>query len=106
MQGSAQRRRKASQPATLASECSYSSRSREAPVSESELHAQGTLNHARSAADHARRGSDCGGRSAAQGCGDFAEVSVALARDRVREVGVVEEIEEVRPEAQVDSFRM
>jgi len=76
------------------------------PRSESELDAQGALDHTRSAADHACGGPDCGGRSAAHGCGDFAEVSVALARRRIGEVGVVEEIEEVRPEAQVDSFRM
>src|SRR4029077_8863321 len=89
----------------LASGRSFSVRAREGSVSESELHTQRTLNHTRSAADHACSRPDRRGRCAAHGCSDFAEVPVALAGDRIREVGVVIEIEKIRPEAQVDSFR-
>src|SRR5713226_5037549 len=71
---------------------------------ESELDPQGPLDHARSAAYHARSGANRSSRAAANGRGDLAKVSAALARDGVRKIGVVKEIEEVRPELQMDFF--
>jgi len=80
----------------LRSEFSYSGSTREAPVPNQNSHAAGNPgSHAVPAADHACGGPDAVGRSAARVAGDFAEVPVALARDRIREVGVVEEVEEV-----------
>src|SRR5438067_329336 len=77
---------------------------RMAPLSELEFHAQSALNHARPAAYHARSRANGRGRGAAYGCGDFAEVAAALVENRVVKIRVVEKVEEVRAEAQMDSF--
>src|SRR5713226_3370634 len=71
---------------------------------ESELDPQGPLDHARSAAYHARSSANRGSSAAANGRGDLAKVPAALAGDGVRKIGVVKEIEEIRPELQMDFF--
>jgi hypothetical protein len=71
----------------------------ECRLRESELHSQGTLNYARSATYYACGGANCRSCSAADRCGDFAEVAVTLARNGISEVRVVKEIKEVGPEA-------
>src|SRR5712664_2124063 len=73
-------------------------------LTESKLDAQSSLDHARSAADHACGSANCGGRATAHSCRDLAEVPAALIAHRISKVRVVEEIEEVRPEPQMDSF--
>jgi len=75
------------------------------PVSESEHQAQGALDNTRSPADDARgcAHSSCGA-AAQRGC-NFAEVHTTLAANRIGKVGVVKEVEEVRFEAQMNSFR-
>src|SRR5260370_36846199 len=71
---------------------------------ELKLDPQSPLDHARSAAHGACGGSQRGGRADANGRGDLAKVRAALAEDGIRKIGVVKEIEEVRPELQMDFF--
>ena len=68
-------------------------------VAELKLHPQGTLYNARSPAEDPCGGANGRGRGAAYGCGDFAEVSAALVRDRIGEISVVKQIKEIRAEA-------
>src|SRR5207249_3086968 len=58
----------------------------------------------RSAAHQSRGGADSGSHRAANGRCDLAEVGVALVADRIREVRVVEKVEEIRAELQVQLF--
>ena len=64
----------------------------------------GSLDHARSAAHDACSGANRGSSATANGRGDLAKVFVALTGNGVRKIGVVKEIEEVRPELQMDFF--
>src|SRR5579871_1928222 len=64
----------------------------------SERHAQRQLRHARSSADHAGGGAHGGCCAAAQRGSDLPEVGAALRRRGIREVRVVEKVEEIRRE--------
>src|SRR5260370_15428795 len=68
------------------------------------LDPKSALEQARSAAPDACGGTRRGSCAAANGRGDLVKVRVALAEDGVRKIGVVKEIEEVRPELQMDFF--
>ena len=70
----------------------------------SELQPQRTLNDAGAAADNSSRCADRGGNRATNGLGDPAEVRIALIVLRIREIRVVEQIEEFRAELQTNPF--
>ena len=71
----------------------------ECRLRESELHAQGTLNHARSATYYACGGANSRSCGAGDRGGDFAEVAVTLTRNGISEVRVVKQIKKVGAEA-------
>src|SRR5437899_5628676 len=89
-------------PSTTAGRPAYSKEKAEFPGSE--LDAQRALDDTRSAAYHARCRADCRGGGAAKRRYDLPEVCAALTGNRVREDSMVEEVKELRAEAQVDSF--
>src|SRR5579871_1767549 len=62
------------------------------------------LHYAGTAADHARRCADGSSDGAADCRGDLTEVRAALIRDRVRKVGVVEDIEEIGAKLKMQPF--
>jgi hypothetical protein len=64
----------------------------------------GELHDPWTTADQAGRRPDRGSYCAAHGRGNLPEIGVARIGHRIREVGVVEEIEEVRPELETNLF--
>jgi len=56
------------------------------------------MNHDAVPADHARLWFRLPGSKRCHGCGDLPNFALRWSANRIREVGVVEEIEEVRPE--------
>src|SRR5437763_3933368 len=70
----------------------------------SELHPQGQLDQAWAPHRAGGRREYAGLNSGSRGLYDLAEVGVAHVADRVGEIGVIEEIEEVGPELQTGLF--
>src|ERR1700674_2961099 len=77
-------------------------KNKSAANNELKLDPQGRLDHARPATYYACSSANRGGGGSGNSRRDLAEIPAALVRPRVSEVSVVEEIEEVRPELQMD----